>query len=81
MNVVDALIEKKRVTPQQLADAQARSRQDGSRIDRALISMGFIDEEEILKIASEQLFIPFTDLANVRIPREAIDAIETLDVA
>jgi len=74
MNVVDALIEKKRVTPQQLADAQARSRQDGSRIDRALISMGFIDEEEILKIASEQLFIPFTDLANVRIPREAIDA-------
>ena len=74
MNVVDALLERKKVTPQQVGEAKARCKQDGSRIDRALVAMGFIDEEEILKIASEQLFIPFTDLANVRIPREAIDA-------
>ncbi len=74
MNVVDALIETQRISPEQLAQAQARSKQEGCRLDRALISLGFIEEEEILRIASDQLFIPFTDLANVRIPREAIDA-------
>ncbi len=74
MNVVDALIETQRITPAQLAEAQSKSKREGCRIDRALISLGIIDEEEILRIASDQLFIPFTDLANVRIPREAIDA-------
>ncbi len=74
MNVVDALIETGKVTPEQFAQAQARCKLDGGRVDRALIALGFIEEEEILKVASDQLFIPFTDLANVRIPREAIDA-------
>ncbi len=74
MNVVEALLEQALVTQKQLSEAQGKARSDGTRVDRALIQLGHIDEEQLLKVASEQLFIPFVDLANLRIPREAIDA-------
>ena len=77
MNVVDALLEQSLVTQQQLTEAQGQARSDGTRVDRALIKLGHIEEEQLLKVASEQLFIPFMDLANLRIPREAIDAMPT----
>ena len=74
MNVVDTLVEKGLLTPEQLSQAQSKSRKDGTRVDRALISMGLIDEEDVLKAASEELFIPIVDLANAKIGREAIEA-------
>ncbi|MEX2216772.1 MAG: type II secretion system ATPase GspE [Phycisphaeraceae bacterium] len=74
MNVVDTLVEKGLLTVDQVSQAQAKCRKDGTRVDRALITMGMIEEEELLKAASEELFIPIVDLANMRIGREAIEA-------
>jgi type II secretion system protein E len=72
MNVTDALIEKGLITTQQQVQGQAHARDGGIRLDQALVELGFVEEETVLNVASEQLLIPFTDLSKVEISPEAI---------
>ncbi len=74
MNVVDVLVEKHLITAKQLAEAQDFAHQNDVRVDRALVELGFIDEDEMLRTASEQLSIPFRDLAGLQIDRDAVNA-------
>ena len=74
MNVVETLLEKGLVTQQQMTKAIDLCRSPGYEggIDRALIELGYIEEDEVLKLAGELLAIPLVDLTNIEIDPETI---------
>jgi general secretion pathway protein E/type IV pilus assembly protein PilB len=72
MSIVEVLLEKGLITPDHLAKAMELRKSDGMRIDRALIELGFVSEETLLKIMSEQLAIPMVDLGSVNIDVETL---------
>ena len=75
MNLDDILIAGQYVTQVQLAEARQQAQAEGGRIDRKLIELGHIEEEALLRIASEQLHIPMEDLAGIEIERETLNTI------
>ena len=75
MNVIDSLLEKNLVTPAQVAEALELCQENGHRVDRVLIEMGFVDEDDLLGVASEQLAIELVDLSNTQIDRETISCL------
>src|SRR5688572_30494608 len=72
MTIDQALLDKNLVTPQQLAEASAHARQHAIRMDRALIQLGFVEEEDLLRVASELLAIPIMDLSRLEVDRETL---------
>lgn len=74
MNLEDILIEGELITPQQLSDARQQVQTEGGRVDRKLIELGHIEEEDLLRVASEQLHIPMEDLTGKEIDRETLGA-------
>jgi general secretion pathway protein E/type IV pilus assembly protein PilB len=77
MNVVDVLVEKRLITPQQLAEARVESNRNGhaGRVDRALVEMGFVEEETLLKVASEVMAIPMIDATNLQVDRSVLSCL------
>ncbi len=72
MSLGEVLLEKGLVTKDQLAEASA-SRQDVSdRVDRVLVRLGYISEEDMLKVLAEQFSIPFVDLTSQRVDAEML---------
>ena len=65
MNLDDILIKGQYVTQLQLSEARQQAQTEGGRIDRKLVELGHIEEEDLLRIASEQLHIPMKDLAGI----------------
>ncbi len=64
MSIAELLLEKGLITPEQLAEAVDLRRTDGIRLDRALVKLGYVSEEVLLKVMSDQLAIPMVDLAD-----------------
>ncbi|MDP6637511.1 MAG: type II secretion system ATPase GspE [Phycisphaerae bacterium] len=75
MSIAEILLEKGLVTPAHLTQAMELRRTDGLRLDRALVQIGCLTEEELLEVLSEQLSIPLIDLASVEISNDALSAI------
>ena len=48
MTIDRALLEKNLVTPEQLVEAGEEAARKSIRIDRALIELGFVDEDDLL---------------------------------
>ncbi len=72
MSIVEVLLDKGLITPEHLARAMDLRRTDGVRLDLALVKLGFVTEEVLLKVLSEQLAIPMVDLQNVTIDVETL---------
>ncbi len=72
MTIADILLEKGLVKAEQLAEAERLRKADGGRIDRALVELGYIDEEALLRVMSEELAIPIVDLASITIDVETL---------
>ena len=72
MSIAEVLLEKGVITPDQLAEAMDLRREKGVRLDRALITLGHLEEEVLLRILSEQLAIPMIDLRDVEIDVETL---------
>ncbi len=62
MSICDILLEKGKIKPDQLQAAMASRKNPHDRIDRILVQMGFVKEDDILSVLSEQLAIPVVDL-------------------
>jgi general secretion pathway protein E/type IV pilus assembly protein PilB len=60
----EILITKGLVTREQVAQANASRRSAADRLDRILLQLGFLSEEDLLKVFSEQFAIPIVDLTN-----------------
>jgi len=58
----ELLLEQKQITDEQLQAALGRQKQSGGMVGHLLIEMGFVAEEELLKVLSEQLLLPVIDL-------------------
>jgi general secretion pathway protein E/type IV pilus assembly protein PilB len=67
MSIVEVLLEKGLITPQALAEATALRKAEGLRLDRALVRLGHLKEDTLLKELSEQLSIPLVDLSSEQI--------------
>ncbi|UTW44733.1 type II/IV secretion system protein [bacterium SCSIO 12696] len=60
----DLLVEKQLITEPQLMDALQAQKNSGLKLGKQLIELGLVQENELLGILSQQLNIPFIDLAN-----------------
>ena len=72
MSIADVLVEKGLITPKDLAEAMELHEGEGLRLDRALVKLGAVSEEDLLKAVSEQLAIPMVDLGSVQIDEETL---------
>ncbi len=72
MSIVEVLLEKGLIEPGHLSEAMSLRKKEGVRLDRALVRLGYISEESLLKIMSEELAIPLIDLSTVQIDVETL---------
>ena len=72
MSIAEVLLERGLISPRQLAEAMELRKTERLRMDRALVRLGHVSEEQMLKVLSEQLGMPMVDLANVRIDVETL---------
>ena len=72
MSIVEVLLERGLIEPGHLAEAMTLRKKEGVRLDRALVRLGYISEEQLLKILGEQLAIPLIDLSTVQIDVETL---------
>jgi general secretion pathway protein E/type IV pilus assembly protein PilB len=71
----DILVERKKITPDQLAEARAARKGPHDRVERILIEKGYVKERDVLEIIGEQLSIPVVDLSNIKIDPELLKLI------
>jgi type II secretion system protein E len=70
----EILITKGLVTREQIAQANSSRRSASDRLDRILLQLGFMSEENLLKVFSEQFAIPIVDLPNETVNPEILKA-------
>ena len=68
----DLLIEHKIITQDQLAAALVEQRRSGRKLGRVLADLGFLAEAQLHEFLSRHLKVPFVDLKQLRIDREAV---------
>ena len=72
MGIAEVLLEKGLITPDHLTAAMDLRKKEGVRLDRALVRLGCIGEEDLLKVMSEQFAVPMVDLNEVEIDVETL---------
>jgi len=77
VSIAEILLEKGKITEDQLEVAKAARRGPHDRLDRILVRMGFIDEVEALRVMSQQMSIPMVDLSEVQIDPELLKLVPT----
>lgn len=75
MRLGDLLVAESVITDEQLTNALAYQKKSGLKLGKALIELGFIDEESMLRFLSQQLGVPFLDLTHVSISTDAVNLI------
>ena len=72
MSIAEVLLEKGLITAEHLAKAIELRKSQGVRLDRALVDLGCLSEESLLKVMAEQLSMPMVDLSSVEIDVETL---------
>ena len=68
-------MEKGLITADHLAEALALKKSEGIRMDRALVRLGCVSEEAVLRIIGEQMGMPMVDLDSVTIDVDTLRAL------
>ncbi|PCK08356.1 MAG: MSHA biogenesis protein MshE [Alteromonadaceae bacterium] len=71
----DLLVAHQLITQEQLEQALKEQKNTGRKLGRQLIDMGFVEENSLLTLLSEQLDIPFVELKHFRFDRELIQTL------
>jgi len=71
----EMLVESGLTTKEQVEKALEHSRKNGIRLGKALIRMNVLEEEDIIKVLSEQLNIPYVDVGNILFDPEIVTLI------
>ncbi|MCG8325081.1 MAG: GspE/PulE family protein [Thiotrichales bacterium] len=66
IRIGDLLVEHEIITGEILAEALAEQKKSGRKLGRVLVENGYVTEDQILEILSEQLKIPFIDLKHYK---------------
>ncbi len=72
MGITEALLQKGLITSGQLSEAGKLRQEQGLRLDLALVELGYVDEEDLLKVMSEQLGIEIVDLSEMEVDTETL---------
>ncbi len=75
MSIGELLLKRGLITAEHLATATRARKRTGQRLDKALIEMGCVSEQQVLEVTSEQLGIAMVDLADVKIDVETLRAL------
>lgn len=62
VRIGDLLVEQKMISEAQLQEALAEQKKSGRKLGRVLVETGFVDEDKLLLLLSEQLDMPYIDL-------------------
>jgi MSHA biogenesis protein MshE len=68
----DVLVEHGTITAEQLATALTEQRRSGRKLGRVLGDLGFVSESALHELLAKHLQVPFVDLKQARIDREAV---------
>ncbi len=68
----DLLVQHQKITEAQLQTALEQQKRTGHKLGRMLIELGFVQENDMLGILSQQLGIPFIELAHYHFDTELI---------
>ncbi len=74
-NIIGILLESKQLTMQQLEEALEIQKQKGGPLKKILVGQGFISEETLLSLLSDQLYIPILHLSRYKFDADAIKLI------
>ena len=64
IRIGDLLIQNQLISDEQLGEALASQKKSGKKLGRALIDLGFIEEDKMLTLLSQQLGVQFIPLRN-----------------
>ena len=65
-------MEKGLITAEHMAEAMALKKSEGIRLDKALVRLGCVSEEAVLRVIGEQIGMPMVDLDSVKIDVETL---------
>ena len=72
MSISEELLKRGLITPADLGKAVQLHKDEGVRLDRALLKLGHVDERQLLEITGEQLSLSVLDLTNVKIDEDVL---------
>ncbi len=72
IRIGELLVQQGAITDEQLAKALAEQRRTGRKLGRVLADLGFMSEARLHEFLATHLQVPFVDLKQVRIDREAV---------
>ncbi len=72
MRITDQWIETGLLTPEQLAQAEGLRRDEGLRVDRAVVRLGFLTERQMLQALARHFDLEVVDLAELTITPEVL---------
>ncbi len=75
MIITQILLEKGLLTLEQIDEALALQRAEGLRLDRALIQLGLLSEQQLLEVMAEQLHLPLIKLDEINFDPETLRAL------
>jgi general secretion pathway protein E/type IV pilus assembly protein PilB len=75
MNLSHLLLTHGLLTDSQLSDALALQRAEGLRLDRAIVQLGFLTEQQLLELMAQQLHLPMVQLQELAIAPEILRAL------
>jgi MSHA biogenesis protein MshE len=75
----DLLVEHQLITEDQLMQALAGQKKSGQKLGRYLVQQGYVKEEQMLELLSQQLQLPYIDLKHYQVDAQTVQLIpETL---
>lgn len=75
MALIDKLVERGRITPEERDRALKESKKEGLPVERILLKLGLVGEEDLVSLRAEELNVPFIDLANYLVDPEIVKLI------
>ena len=72
LRIGDLLLQEKLITEGQLELALDEQRSSGGKLGQLAVNLGFVSEERLLQVVSQQLDIPFVDLTQYRYEKEVV---------
>ncbi|MCB9850575.1 MAG: Flp pilus assembly complex ATPase component TadA [Phycisphaerales bacterium] len=80
VSVATLLVERKKITTEQLDQAKAASQASSGSVEQALVKLGFCSERDVIEVRGEQLSIPFIDLAQIKVDSELLKVVPSKTV-
>ncbi|MEJ2110828.1 MAG: type IV-A pilus assembly ATPase PilB [Acidobacteriota bacterium] len=68
----ELLVQENLITADQLDEARAHQKQNGGRLDSALINLGFVQDDDVTTILSKKYGVPSINLSYFEIDQESI---------